>query len=309
MENVVDLSKRVAVLSFNQYQEFAGSGQVPEFFINDKQIPAFAFEGMKRRFGTTYEYKLFPQEVGKKDFEYLYDRCGLATNAVDVPAAKVWGKGFTIKVTDEQGKELQNSKLEKKIWEINQAHQVKKVFQEAHQYARLYGLGIVVMGLADNQKLGIKVENPTDLSYLRAFSGLEVTKLEFDKDKESETYGEIIKYKVERSGEQQQKFDVHASRVIHLNHGKGPWGKSILEPAYDLFTVYKNSVWSAGESYYQNASPLFIVSWDIDELGEPPSEDELDDIQDDVEELHVRKRFVKPKGFNPRSCEGQRPTS
>ena len=298
------MAKHAAILNFNQYQEFAGNGQVPEFFINDKQIPAFAFEGMKRKFGTTYEWKLFPKEVGKTDLQYLYERCGLATNAVDVPTGKVWGKGFTLKVTDKDGKEQKNSKLEKQIWEINQTQHVKKIFQEAHQYARLYGLGIVVLGLADNQKVETEVGKPSALSYLRAFSGLEVTKLEFDKDPNSETYGQISKYKIARGGEQQQDFEVHASRVIHFNNGKGPWGKSILEPAYDLFTIYKNSIWSAGESYYQNASPLFVVSWDLEELGEPPSKEELDDIKDDIEELHVRKRYVKPKGFNLEVVKG-----
>ena len=301
------MSKRVAVLNFNQYQEFAGSGQVPEFFINNKQVPAYAFEGMKRKFGTTYEWKLFPAKIGKSDLKYLYERCGLATNAVDVPAAKVWGKGFTIKVTNEQGEEQKDSQLEKDIWKINQNHKVKAVFEEAHRYARMLGCGIIVIGLADNQQLDKEVQKPSNLSYLTAFSGDEISEIIFDRDLNSDTYGKISKYKVTIKGEKQTDLWIHASRVIHVMEktlGKSAWGKSILEPAYDLFTIYKNSIWSAGESYYQNASPLFVVSWDLEELGEPPSEEELDDIKEDIEELHVRKRYVKPKGFNLEVVQG-----
>jgi len=299
----------VAILSYDQYKQFRSSGKIPEFFINDEQIPAFAFEGQKRKWSSK-EWKLFPKNVSKEDLLYLYERCDIAANAVDTLPADVWGKGFTVKVVNEEGEEVKDSPLEQKIWEINQKHKVRAVFQEAHRYARLFGLGIVVIGLADGKSLDNPVKPPVqDVSYLTAFSSYEITKIEFNKDLNSEDYGKIERYKIVIKGEQKQEFWVHASRVIHIMEktiGKSAWGKSVLEPCYDLFIVLKNTDWSAGESYYQNASPIFIVTWeDIKEVEvEPPSKEEIDAIKEDIKDIHVRKRFVLPASWHVEVVKG-----
>jgi len=304
--------KGVAVLSFDQFREFRSSGLVPQFSVDGQQIPAYAFAGGKRRFGAGKEWKLFPQYIGKADLLYLYRRCDIAANAVDIPPRDVWSKGFTIKVIDPAGNEVKDSPLAKKIWQINQDHRVRAVFEEAHRYARLFGLGIVVIGLQDGRKLEDPVDRAQDLAYLRAFSSYEVTEITFDKDPASDRFGEIEKYKVTIGGagagaSQQLDFWVHADRVIHVMEKtleKDPWGVSVLEPCYDLFQVLKNTDWSAGEAYYQNASPLFILSYEVDDLAEPPTDAEIDSAKEDLEDIHVRKRFIKPATWHLETVKG-----
>jgi len=284
----------LAVLNFNQLKEFDRTGLVPEYRVDGQQVPAYAFEGAKPKFGAAYEWKLFPQDVTKDDLGYLYERCGIATNAVDAIPDRVWGKGFTIKVVNEQGDEVQDSQLEKDIWAINQDFRVRKRFQEAHAKARLYGMSIIMYGVADGLQVEDEVEKPDTLTYLRVYDAKQISEMEYDKDQNSETYGQITRYKITLGGNI-TPFWIHASRVIHL--GDKTWGNSVLTPAYNSFVVFMNGVWSAGEAYYQNASPLFVLSWDDAEAVESPTDAELDDMQEDLENLHVKKRFIKPASF------------
>lgn len=296
--------KGIAVLNFNQFQEFQSTGLIPEYRIDGEQIPAYAFSGAGRKFGAGKKWKLFPKDIGKEDLLYLYRRIDIAANAIDIPAKDVWSKGFTIKVTDDDGKEVMDSPLEKAIWQLNKDCKVKAIFEEAYRYARLFGLGIVVIGLADNKKLIEPVERAQSVTYLRAFSSMEVTDFTYDRDPTSERFGEIATYKVAIMGDETTKFETHASRVIHVMEKtvhKSPLGVSVLEAPYDLFQILKNTDWSAGEAYYQNASPIFVIQWEGEEA---PTKTEKDAMKADLEDLHVKKRMIMPKAFEFKAIQG-----
>ena len=99
---------------------------------------------------------------------------------------------------------------------------------------------------------------------------------------------------------------MHSSRVIHLNERtrrRSPWGISILTAAYDLFQILKNTDWSAGEAYYQNASPLYELTWN-EQAENPPSLEEKTRAADDLEDLHVKKRFMHPEDWHLNVIQG-----
>jgi len=295
----------MAVLNYGQMSELNTSGILPQYFNQDgEEIPQYSFITGKSSFGAGKEWKLFPQYIGVDDLVYMYRRMDIAANAVDIPAKDIWAGGVTVKVIGSRGEELKDSELERQIWKMNQDLSVLAKFEEGHRYARMLGMGVVVIGLNDGKKLAEKPDRATGVDYLRAFSKKEVVKIEYDRVPTSETYGEIIEYSIKIGGQSSSQavdFIVHVDRVIHVMEKTieaSAFGLSVLEPPYDLFQVLKNTDWSAGEAYYQNASPLFVVSWDDSEDAEPPDQDEIDDLKDDIEDIHVKKRYIKPASWS-----------
>lgn len=260
-------------------------------------MPEWGFEESKREFSAATDFKLFQPYISLKDLKYLYQREGLAANAVDVPANDVFSKWFNVKSFSDEKGEIENKALEDAIWALNQRLNVRGVFLEAYTYCRLYGLGIVVLGLADSTgDMSAKPENVTGIEYLVALSAAEIKEIKFDENPKSKTYGEIDHYVLRISSKHgEQNKTVHASRVIHVMQKtleKSPWGLSILEPAYDLFTVLKNIDWSSGEAYYQNASPLYVLTY----KGKP-SDEELSQAAEDMKEIRVTSRYIKPESW------------
>ncbi|MFQ6053343.1 MAG: hypothetical protein ACE5OO_03825, partial [Candidatus Bathyarchaeia archaeon] len=107
----------LAVLSYNQFQEFVKTGVIPEFFVNQTKIPAYAMESWRSKWRTK-EYKLFPENVTKEDLWYIYTRMDIAANAVDIPAEDAWGKGWQIRPIGPDGKDVENDALVQRIWQI-----------------------------------------------------------------------------------------------------------------------------------------------------------------------------------------------
>ena len=295
----------MAVLNYGQMSGLNESGVLPQYFNTDgEEIPQYSFITGKSSFGAGKEWKLFPEYIGVDDLIYMYRRMDVAANAVDIPARDIWAGGVAVKVIGSGGEELKDSDLEKQIWKLNQDLAALATFEEGHRYARMLGLGVVVIGLNDGKKLREKPDRATAVDYLRAFSKKEIVKIEYDRVPTSETYGDISEYHIKIGGassSQAVDFVVHADRVMHVMEktiGSSAFGLSILEPPYDLFQVLKNTDWSAGEAYYQNASPLFVVSWDDSEDAEPPDQAEIDDLKDDIEDIHVKKRYIKPASWS-----------
>jgi len=297
----------IAILTLDQVNAFQADPSRIAQYRNDagETIPNYAMARSRSSFGAGVEWKTFPKDVSVEDLLYVYRRMDIATNAVDIPPDDCWGKSFTVKVTDEAGKEVENSPFETELWAMRQKLRWSTRFKEAHIWDRCLGVGYVVIGIADSKKLEEPVEatNGPELKYLRVYSKRELDKYVFDEDKESETYGDIIGYNFKIGGKDagpQIEVLVHADRVLLFMEktiSNDPHGFSVLEPPYDLFTILKNADWSAGEAYYQNASPLYTLSWDDSEEAEPPSKEDLDDAKEDLEDLHVKKRFIKPMSW------------
>lgn len=282
--------RRIAILGLEQLQEFQQGGR----------IPRYALEERRQGFGAR-PFKLFQTTIGKDDLKYLYKRDGLAANAVDVPAYDVFSKWFKVRAYNGN---VVDSKLDDAIWEINQRLNVKGVFLEAYRYCRLYGLGIVVLGLVDSVgDISQPPEEARGVEYLAAYSSAEISRILFDEDPESRTYGEIQAYEINVKGKAgTQTKTIHAGRVVHVMERtleKSPWGLNILEPAYDLFQILKNIDWAAGEAYYQNASPTFVLSYEG-----TPSEEQLDQAEEYLKEISVKSRYIKPKNWELTTVTG-----
>jgi hypothetical protein len=248
----------------------------------------------------------FPASISVEDFWYLYRRCDIAENAVDIVPKNVWGNKWELQVFDEQGAELADSLLEKAAYQLTRQYNLNLVFQEAHVYARCLGFGLIVIGLRDGKTLDQPAQGKAELSYLSVYSGDEVEPI-YDRDETSDMYRQVIGYQVTPEQDAKNKFEVHASRclmVFEKKNSKQPHGVSILQAPYDLFLILKNTDWSAGEAYYQNASPLYELSWDDTESVEDITLAEKEQAKGDLEDLNARKRIIHPKSWELKVIQG-----
>lgn len=310
------MPKGMAVLNYDQVQGFNNHGLVPQYFNEaGQQLPEYNFTSRKNQVGAGVEYLLFPETIDYEDLMYIYRRIDIAANAVDLIPADVWGAPINIKTIGADGQEEKDSELAKQIWQLNRDLNVLGTYEEGHRYTRILGLGIIVMGLADGRRIDEPVgDRATGLKYLRAYSADDIDEIHYNTDPDSEDYGEIEFYDIKLQGsanasvsQPAQIFKVHASRVIHLNEKtvkKDPWGVGVLESPYDLFVILKNTDWSAGEAYFQNASPLFVLSWDDSEDADPPDEDKLNQADEDLEVIHATKKYIKPASWQLDTVQG-----
>jgi hypothetical protein len=293
------------IITQGELDSFKSNGGLPmevSFRINQgtvqgisvaTSLPEYSVEQFQSTLGAR-TYKTFQTVISKDDLQYLYKRCDIAANAVDVPANDIFSKWFKIQSSI--------NTLPPELELLDQRLHTKDIFLEAYRYCRLYGLGIVVLGLADDQPLDKPVGNVTGIDYLRAYSSREIYRIEWDEDPQSATFGQIKDYVItlKKRITSEAKI-IHASRIIHVMEKtieKSPWGISVLEPGYDLFQILKNTDWSAGEAYFQQASPLFVLNWEVTPDKLAPTAEELSAMRSDLETLHVLKRFIKPSNYN-----------
>jgi phage-related protein (TIGR01555 family) len=254
------------------------------------------------------ESRLFQKTVSDDDLEYLYTRNDIAAHAVDIPSRHVFSKWFTLK-TEEEAEGEENKALEDEVSRINKDLNVQGVFSKAYGYSRLYGLGIVIMGLKDSARIREEPENVTGIEYLVAYPRKGVEKIEFYSDPEDERYGEIRRYKVniETSNGTIGRW-VHADRVIHVMENtlnNSPWGLSKLLPVYDLFTVLKNLDWASGEAYFSRAAPILELIVDLEDEATPvPSKEEMDQMREDLKDVRASRQHIHAKGWELRVVEG-----
>jgi hypothetical protein len=252
-------------------------------------------------------YKFFPTKLSYEQFKYIYRRMGIARNAVNKWVSALWDKWFTVKA--------KSDKVKEEVEQLNRRLRVKQVFKKATRYMRQYGYGLVYIGVADqepSEPLG-KISS-LDKVFLKALSPLNLKDAKYDgtgeefelvEDTSNPRYGEPEFYNVvvgTNSDGVEEVVKVHWTRVIHLVDPEAEdqlRGVSVFEPAFDTLLILKNVDWAAGESYYQNASPLFVLSYE----GEL-SEQELEQMKRDLEEINVKSRYIKPKNFELDTVRG-----
>ena len=260
---------------------------------------------------TRGDYKTFQSKIDIDDFEYCYQRIGIARNAVEKPAEHALGKWFNVKSYAEDG-QTENNLLEDKIWEFNQTHHLKDRLLEADIYARIYGLGLVFLGLIDAvEDLAQPPVNPLGVEYITAISRREIKDIHYVEDPTDPHYGDIETYEIKiatkKGGITDTKL-VHRDRCLHVMERtlkKSPWGLSVLEPAYDNLQILKNVMWSTGEAHYKNATPIYVMSEvPLEGFKGNPSTTELDNIETILKNLNATSYLINPKRWKFEAISG-----
>ncbi|WP_426447588.1 anti-CBASS protein Acb1 family protein [Paenibacillus sp. S-38] len=181
----------------------------------------------------------------------------IVQNIVDIPSEDMTRSWITIKMKDLS---LQD-KLMRKMRDLK----CKECYCDMRRYERLHGDGFVSIGAS--QKSPFTLEQPLEekqllrIDYLHAFSSYKVNNFILNEDMFSPGYGQVEYFQINRRskiGEQilagiDTSGEIHRSRVFHDQTRRLEdeyQGQSILEPMWDVLSVFDTALWSVGQILY-----------------------------------------------------------
>jgi len=211
--------------------------------------------------------------VGRKlthdEITNLYGDSRIVQNIIDIPAEDMTRNWFTLRMKDEKlARDIMS-----KLADLN----AKKAFKEMFTYDRLRGDGFISLGVTQAGKFDLSEELKMDklhsVDYLHAFSSLKVNEFLINEDVFDIKYGQLELLRINRAsshGAQTQTTEssIHISRLLHSQtrcmEGEAQ-GRSLLEPLYDILTVFDTSVWSVGQILHDFTFKVY-KSKDIENL-------------------------------------------
>jgi len=201
----------------------------------------------------------------------LYGDSRIIQNIIDIPAEDMTRNWFTLRMKDE--------KLARNIMSKLADLKAKKAVKEMFTYDRLRGDGFISLGVTQGNDFKLSDELPLEklykVDYLHAFSSIKVNEFLINEDVFDIKYGQLEQIRVNRAsshGVQQKETEssVHISRLLHSQtrrmEGEAQ-GRSLLEPLYDILTVFDTSVWSVGQILHDFTFKVY-KSKDIDNLSD-----------------------------------------
>lgn len=211
--------------------------------------------------------------VGRKlshdEITALYGDSRIVQNIIDIPAEDMTRNWFTLKMKDEQ--------LARNIMSKLADLKAKKAFKEMFTYDRLRGDGFISLGVTQATAFDLSDELQMDklysVDYLHAFSSMKVNEFLINEDVFDIKYGQLEQLRINRASShglqtQTTESPVHVSRLLHSQtrrfEGEAQ-GRSLLEPLYDILTVFDTSVWSVGQILHDFTFKVY-KSKDIENL-------------------------------------------
>lgn len=199
----------------------------------------------------------------------LYADSRIVQNIIDIPAEDMTRNWFTLRMKDEQ--------LARDIMSKLADLKAKKAFKDMITYERLRGDGFISLGVTQASKFELNDELDMkklySVDYLHAFSSMKVNEFLINEDVFDIKYGQLEELKINRASRhglqtQTTESSVHVSRLLHsqTRRMEGEFqGPSLLEPLYDILTVFDTSVWSVGQILHDFTFKVY-KSKDIENL-------------------------------------------
>lgn len=191
------------------------------------------------------------RKLSHEEITALYGDSRIVQNIIDIPAEDMTRNWFTLKMDNEQ--------LARDIMSKLADLKAKKAFKEMFTYDRLRGDGFISLGVTQASKFELSDELRLDklysVDYLHAFSSQKVNEFLINEDVFDIQYGQLEQLRINRASShglqtQTTESSVHVSRLLHSQtrrfEGEAQ-GRSLLEPLYDILTVFDTSIWSVGQ--------------------------------------------------------------
>ncbi len=200
------------------------------------------------------------RQLSHPELQALYASNQFVQNIVDIPAEDLTRAWIELKMDDAQLKE----RLRERMRDLN----CKETFTDMRRYERLHGDGFVAIGA--RQSSAFSLSEPLDprklkgIDYLNAFSSYKVGALYINEDPFSLDYGQLDSIQLNRMSTigltltqgittDPGQTQIHRSRLFHdqtrrlENQQKG---QSVLEPLFDVITMFDTAMWSVGQILY-----------------------------------------------------------
>jgi hypothetical protein len=165
-------------------------------------------------------------------------------------AHDIFDHWFQLYLEDKEQDKTFDRTVQKELTRIN----AKAELMRMSTFDRAYGWSIIVLGYADTaESLAEPTANPQSLEEIKAYSPLQIGRVDEVKNKNDPRYGLPEYYNVKRSGIASY-MKVHYTRVIHfasrlLEHDYK--GMSTLDPVWDDLVTLRNIRWGMGQTMYR----------------------------------------------------------
>lgn len=221
------------------------------------------------------------RKLSHEEITALYGDSRIVQNIIDIPAEDMTRNWFTLRMENEQ--------LARDIMSKLADLKAKKAFKEMITYERLRGDGFISLGVTQGAKFELTDELQMDrlysVDYLHAFSSQKVNEFLINEDVFDIRYGQLEQLRINRASSHGvtniSESAVHTSRLLHYQtrrfEGEAQ-GRSLLEPLYDILTVFDTSVWSVGQILHDFTFKVY-KSKDIENLS-PQDKQQLSMIMD-----------------------------
>lgn len=166
------------------------------------------------------------------ELETIYADDGLGARVIDLLPNDMMKQGWHYKFEDEKEGFDKYSKIYDKIFkDINANDKINK----ALKWARLYGGGLILLGVYDGEKL----DTPLNLKKIKSFENLRIIPrnnvmyetMEFQMDETKPHYGQVEYYPVTfYTGRKYETVRIHYSRVIELHGIEIPSSEASIIP-------------------------------------------------------------------------------
>ena len=200
------------------------------------------------------------RRLGHEELQAMYAGNQFVQNIIDIPAEDLTRNWIDMKMKDEQLRE----RLLRRMRDLN----AKEVFTDMRRYERLHGDGFVSIGARESAPFSLS--DPLDparllgIDYLNAFSSYKVGGMFINDDPFSIDYGQLDSIQLNRMSAIGKRLTegivtdpgqnrVHYSRLFHDQTRRlenRQQGQAVLEPLYDIFTVFDTALWSVGQILY-----------------------------------------------------------
>lgn len=232
----------------------------------------------------------FQETVSTEDILYLVRRDELAYRTIMRWSGAVFNKWMVYK--------SDNEARQKRVRELYDKLEVKKIFKRAYMLSRVHGYALVALGFVESMPNELlPPQNVQDIDYIHAIPRTAIQEIKQALDPTKENYGEIENYVIKRpKGTSTEEVTIPAARFQHWRNDfidDDPKGISLFEPLFDKFTVKKNLDYALGEVPYSMAKPFptLLMPTDADD-------EEIIAVDAEMKQLSVKSHFILPNDYD-----------
>lgn len=195
----------------------------------------------------------FGAQILDDDRTFAITREPVAHRIVFTVAHDVFDNWFNLKVEDKESDKQFDQQVQTELSRLK----AKRELTRMAVFERCYGWAILVLGYVDSsESLADPLTDPQTLEEVKAYSPMQIARVDEVKDREDPRYGYPEYYNIKRSGIASY-LKIHYSRVIHfvnrlIDHDYK--GLSVLDPVWDDLVTLRNIRWGMGQTMYRYGS-------------------------------------------------------
>ena len=251
------------------------------------------------------------KRVSPLDLETIYIREGMVYNWINKFVESFLSSDFRINTSNTRERRIMEDFL--------RASDFRNLLKTTVAHMLIYGNAFWEKITNDGPKiLAVTWIDPKSMDVKRTSMG----KIIYDMDGKPTAYVQYVKWNVdtskvpkERLIQQQPMFSYQSGKGILLKReeivhftlntvGDSWWGVGLIEPIYNIVRVKQNAEAGYAEAIQRVAYPRIWVR--IGDEQHPPTQEQIDDVWNQLKGLETKHQFVTPYYYNPQILESKR---